>query len=121
MTLTQQSNLEFQSELPTRFTSKGNTHTAVFLHVIYNTRFRLEMPKNSCRRSVLQAVVTFFSNIVVLCISLSHGYIIAPRLPDVMPVSVSSGTSTLPYTYSMLTMAVCVQDLDSAVYCLLQF
>ena len=63
----------------------------------------------------MQAVVTFFSNIVVVCISLSHGYIIAPRLPDVMPVSVSSGTSILPYTYSMLTMAICVQDWDSAV------
>ena len=63
----------------------------------------------------MQAVVTFFSNIVVVCISLSYGYIVVPRLLDVISVSVTSDTSILPYTYSMLTMAVCVQELDSAV------
>ena len=76
-TLTQQSNLQFQPE-PFKI-----MHMCSCFATHANLQYKISCgdAKNSCRSilSALQAVVTFFSNnIVVVRVSLSHGYIIAP-------------------------------------------
>ena len=107
--------------------------------LIYNTRFRVEMRKNSCRSilSALQAVVTFFSsNIAVVRVSLSHGCIIdfMQLLPWCHCIAIScanknqaipSGNSgcylcicDIRYMYIAVYLfirAICVQEIDSSI------